>query len=198
MPSIYEDRFWQDLDSEMWDELAEVLIATLLTGVEGGTALLPVNAQQNVDYDYINKRVMEFAKQYRYSWIKGITDVTRESTQKTIADWLQSGSPLSALESALQPIYGQARAERIAVTEVTRVVAEGNAQAWQASGLVSEVRFNTAEDDRVCEICSPLDGEIFDVDDYGHKPPLHINCRCWNSPVLSESAFSERLDEVLG
>lgn len=196
MPSLYEQRFWDDLDSEMWDELAEILIATLLTGIEGGTALLPANAQQSVDYDYINSRVMEFAKQYRYSWIKGITDVTRESTQKTIADWLQSGSPLSALESALTPIYGEARAERIATTEATRVVAVGNQQAWQSTGLVEEVQWMTAEDERVCEICGGLEGQILPLNDI--SPPAHPSCRCWVQPVLSEAAFSEALDEVLG
>lgn len=196
MPSIYEDRFWQEMDSAMWDEVAEIMIVTLLAGVEGGTNLLPANVQQTVDYDYINKYVMEFAKTYRYTWIKGITDVTRESTQKAIADWLQSGSPLPALEAALTPIYGQSRAERIAITETTRVIAEGNQQAWQSTGLVEDVQWMTANDEKVCPICGELDGQTFPLNDI--SPPAHPQCRCWVQPILSEAAFSKALDEVLG
>jgi hypothetical protein len=41
------------------------------------------------------------------------------------------------------------------------------------------VEFQSEEDDRVCEICDPLDGNQYDFDD-PTKPliPLHPNCRC--------------------
>lgn len=196
MPNIYEQRFWDELDAMMWDGVAEVLITTLLFGVESGTDSLSPAAQSQIDFDNINKGVMEYAKKYRYEWIKGITNVSRESTQKTIADWIQSGSPLSALEAALDPIYGPNRAARIAATETTRVFAEGNREVWESTGLVEEMIWMTAEDDRVCEICGPLDGVSIGIGDIDAIPPAHVNCRCWVKPVVSEQAFADQLDEI--
>lgn len=38
-------------------------------------------------------------------------------------------------------------------------------------------RFHTAEDERVCGICGPLDGALVD-DDPAFHPPMHVGCRC--------------------
>lgn len=197
MPSTFDPQFWDDEEADLWDTLAPAVIASLLLGVDGGISTLPDNTQALVNYDHVNQAALDYAKNYRYSWIKDITETTRKQTQKAMADWIQSGASLDVLESQLSNIYGETRADSIATTEVTRIFAEGNAQAWQSTGLVSGVRFNTAEDDHVCPYCSPLDGQIFDVDDYGHKPPIHVNCRCYNTPVVDEEAISAALDEAL-
>jgi len=39
-------------------------------------------------------------------------------------------------------------------------------QIWESNG-----------DDRVCPICSPMQGQLFIVGN-GPQPPLHPNCRC--------------------
>lgn len=41
---------------------------------------------------------------------------------------------------------------------------------------VKQVMWVTAGDERVCEECGPLDGEIFDIDKLPPRP--HRNCRC--------------------
>ena len=38
--------------------------------------------------------------------------------------------------------------------------------------------FVTAKDERVCYICSRLDGRKYTLEDIRFKPPLHRNCRC--------------------
>lgn len=198
MPNIFIDVFWQEELDALWMEMADIFMDAYLSGVEGGTEALPADARVLVDFDYVNNAVLDYARRYRFGWIKDITDTTRSLTQKAITDWISSGQPLSTLEAQLAPIFGETRAGRIAVTEVTRIFAEGNAQAWQSTGVVEEVRFNTAEDDLVCPFCAPLDGDVFDVDDYGHKPPIHVNCRCFNTPVVSEEAFERKLEEIFG
>ncbi|WHH58299.1 phage minor head protein [Petroclostridium sp. X23] len=87
------------------------------------------------------------------------------------------------------------RAMRIARTELcfayNRGIDEGIKQA-QAQGYIGQVqkRWMTADDERVCEICGPLDGQVVsqDVEFYillpqkitGHHrlPPAHPHCRC--------------------
>ena len=39
--------------------------------------------------------------------------------------------------------------------------------------------FVTAQDERVCYICSPLDGNKYAMDDHRFIPPLHRDCRCY-------------------
>jgi len=198
MPNIYTPDFWESEEDALWTDMAEIFIDAYLSGVEGGVETLPPNARVLVDFDYVNTQVLDYARQYRYGLIKDITSTTRGQVQQAISDWIQSGQPLSVLEAQIAPIFGMARATAISVTEVTRVFAEGNAQAWMSTGIVNDVRFNTAEDDLVCKFCSPLDGQTFPVDDYGHKPPIHVRCRCFNTPVVSEEAFERRLEEIFG
>jgi len=47
-------------------------------------------------------------------------------------------------------LFGRQRARRVAVTEVTRVYAAGNEEAWRATGYVTGKRWMTARDERVC------------------------------------------------
>lgn len=197
MPSLYESQFWAAIEAELWDDIAAVVVSMYLQGVDSGVALLPANMRQLVDLDVVNRAAMEFAKNYRYSLIKGITDTTRTQTQEAVVNWIQSGAPLDALEQAIAGIFGESRAFRIATTEATRIFAEANSEVWRSTGFVSQMRFNTAADDLVCPQCGPLDGELFDVDDTEHTPPIHVNCRCWLSPVVDEEAVNAQLDEIL-
>ncbi|KKR36346.1 MAG: hypothetical protein UT69_C0027G0007, partial [Candidatus Yanofskybacteria bacterium GW2011_GWE1_40_10] len=176
MLNLYGSQFWLDEEGLMWEAMSEVFLHAFFAGIEGGTEILPPEFRVLINSDMVNTNALKYAKEYRYDLIKKITETTREQTQDAITNWIQSGDPLSVLEDQLAPIFGETRAERIAVTEVTRIFAEGNANAWKSTGFVNSVTFNTAQDDLVCPYCSPLDGQEFDVDDYGHKPPIHVNC----------------------
>lgn len=37
--------------------------------------------------------------------------------------------------------------------------------------------WRTSGDERVCPVCSPLDGAAWPLEE-GPQPPLHVNCRC--------------------
>lgn len=54
-------------------------------------------------------------------------------------------------------------------------------EAFRRAGI-EQVIWVTQEDDRVCEDCEPLDGQIFDVDNVPDPP--HWGCRCRLIPVL--------------
>jgi SPP1 gp7 family putative phage head morphogenesis protein len=196
--SLFDSRFWEDEDNEFWDDIAPIILSSYMLGIDGGIATLPQNMQQLADFDKISAGVSRFAREYRYNRIKGITDTTRKQTQNAIADWINSGSPLSVLEATLEPIFGEARASRIAITEVTRVFAEANRQAFESTGMVGSMVWMTSEDERVCELCGDLEGTHIGISDIDAVPPAHVNCRCWLNPVLDEGAFGDKLDEVLG
>jgi SPP1 gp7 family putative phage head morphogenesis protein len=85
------------------------------------------------------------------------------------------------------------RAETIARTETLRAARQGQKQSYSQARAEGFMRFtvlewSTAEDDRVCEICGPLnglqipmDGQFPGVDDW--TDGAHINCRCEAVPV---------------
>lgn len=190
-------QFWQDDEDELWRAIAAAIIAAYLLGVDGGTNLLPSGVGQLVDYDLINRAAMEFAKEYRYDLIRGITETTRKQAQGAMADWINSGSPLDALETSLSPIFGESRANRIATTEATRVFARGNMDAWETTGLVSATVWMTAQDDLVCPICGELDGTHIGIGDIDAAPPAHANCRCYLQPELDMNLLEKRTNEIL-
>lgn len=197
MPNIFDAQYWLDEEDAFWVELSGLYLAALFAGIDGGIDTLPIDLQGLVDFDTLNTNALRLAQEYRYDLIKGINDTTRKQVQEATANWIKSGDPLHALETQLTPIFGETRASMIAATETTRIFAEGNALAWKESGFVKEVRFNTVQDDAVCPYCSPLDGQVFDVDDYGHKPPIHVNCRCFNTPVADVESVLSQVEDVL-
>lgn len=58
-------------------------------------------------------------------------------------------------------------------------VYQGRKQAFIDCG-VTQVRWVTMADERVCKDCAHLDGQVFDID---HLPERHWNCRCWFAAV---------------
>jgi SPP1 gp7 family putative phage head morphogenesis protein len=101
---------------------------------------------------------------------------------------LSKGVPITDAESGLKPnqrddVFGRTRAERIAVTETTRLaeIAERAAvQTLQNAGVAIRRKWQTAEDERVCPICRPLNDrpEHEWPSAYRNGPPAHVNCRC--------------------
>lgn len=60
------------------------------------------------------------------------------------------------------------------------VTDESALKAYRDAG-VSKVRWVTAEDEKVCEVCRERDGNIYPIDAVPPKP--HRRCRCFFEPV---------------
>jgi len=82
--------------------------------------------------------------------------------------------------------------EVVARTETIRSFVTNYEVALEDSGLVDEVEFVTADDDRVCDICNELDGKRFAIGE-GSRPPLHPLCRCSIIAVINRKAAIKRL-----
>src|SRR3990172_4334469 len=200
-------QFWIDEEAELWDDVAPLVLDVFFEAVKGGQAALPPSVQVLLDFDTVNEAAIEYLRQYRLKNIAPIFEHTRNQTSKTIENWIRSGESLDVLKAQLSPLYGPERAERIAVREVNTILAEGNQEAWKSTGLVEENRWRTAMDDRVCEICEPLEDMVvglgeneFTTEEGGlgiSGPPAHTRCRCWLQPVVSEKGFREQVRSIL-
>ena len=75
-------------------------------------------------------------------------------------------------------------ADRLVRTEASRFYNSAALDSYKDAGL-EEVEWLTEQDDLTCEICGPLNGQRFPIND-SMLPPndSHANCRCTVLPVL--------------
>ena len=191
MTSPLESKFWEEEERLLWLAILPMFIDIYADGAEGALALLPAGVDQLVNYDLVNQAALDYARLYRYGQIKGITDTTRKQVQEAIAEWIRSGDPLSTLEAKLSPIFGKVRAQMIASTETTRIFASANKNTFESTGFVSEFRWMTTQDDRVCPICAPRDQQVYNMNE--EHPPAHPRCRCWIQPVVNIAQAVRRI-----
>lgn len=125
--------------------------------------------------------------------IPNLNLTSRTQFAQVFVDWqrgeLEVGTTaegLPQLVQALEPVFGPARAERIAITETTRVIVESQRAASEQDEFITHYRYITAADERVCAQCGPLHGQVIEKRAAGFAlpgqarmfPPLHPNCRC--------------------
>lgn len=137
----------------------------------------------------INEVAARWARDYSYDLIKDLDDRTRAVVQDALTKWqTQAGMTRGDLTELLRPAFGRDRAEMIAVTETTRAFAQAQRiyQDLLAEQGVKMMRvWNTDNDDLVCPICRPLNGQTENengkfesIKGEIESPPAHVNCRC--------------------
>ena len=214
MANLYEQEFWNEEERNLWRDIIEIVVLTLLAGGESGINTLPPEARLLISWDVFNTAAIEYLNLYRLNTIFGISETTRKQVMRAIEAWIREGAALPALEARLIPIFGEQRVSTIATTEVTRIYSQGNQMMWASSGVVGEKRWMTARDELVCPICAPLDNTIVALEgnwfipipgagglgEWEPKagPPAHVNCLPGNSlvlPIGGIAAASKRLYE---
>lgn len=81
------------------------------------------------------------------------------------------------------------RAEMLARTEIIRAFNQAQLQEfrnWGVEGISVLAEIKTAGDSRVCEICLPLEGKIYTLDEANDLLPRHVRCRCIFLPYVEE------------
>ena len=141
----------------------------------------------------------------RIGAIRQINRTTQKIVRQAVADGILAGEGAEPIQRRIRAVFsaqdiGRKRALLISRTETIWAHNEGAIEAYKQSGVVKQVEWITAADERVCEWCGPMDGTIqtlgvnfFDqgesfTGDEGHElnfnfepiehPPLHPMCRC--------------------
>lgn len=175
------------MERQMYDALERALVDGVDLGVSVAVAQLE-GVGFGFDWTLANTEARDWARQYAGELARQIDATNRRVIGEATARWIENGEPIDALRDDLLPYFGERRARLIATTEPTRAFAEGNARAWQASGVVDEVEWTASMDERVCPVCGGLHGkrrklnEPFDTGIM--RPPAHPGCRCWIRPVV--------------
>lgn len=176
-------------DDEDWlPSITRLLLQFVADGIELSAPTMGIA----IDYTLTNQAAAAWARKYAAKLVKDIDATTLDIVRSAVSDFIDT--PGMSLRDIMDRLpFGDARAEMIAVTEVTRSYAESNAIAGKQVARefpdvdVVKVVF-TNNDDRVCPVCFPFNaveipiGEQFHSDESGEDydgPPFHVSCRCW-------------------
>lgn len=187
----------KDLQMPLDDIFAEdeELVADLIRLIAaGGTAGIRQFAEKigvQLDYTLTNAKAAEWARKYAFDLVKDIDNTSMAALQNAIGMFAETpGMTIGDVMNNLA--YNEERARMIAVTETTRAYSKG--QQLGSEQLVKEYpevrvvdHWFTNNDDKVCEICGPLEGVEVDAGETFYEPdgnndgfpPAHVNCRCW-------------------
>lgn len=128
-----------------------------------------------------------------------------------LGEGIGNGESIAKLTERVRDVFNLTdtyRAERIARTVVFQAANTSAREAYRQSGVVTEVRWHTAEDELTCEYCEPMNGKTVGIEDTFfdegdmvrgrdggimkldfddvEDPPLHANCRCFTNAVVVE------------
>lgn len=123
--------------------------------------------------------------------VRRISETTRREIQELVGRQAAEGWSAEQLADEIRELAGvhaRARAELIARTETAAAYSRASLLAYEQSGVVASVEWLTAEDERTCPVCAPLDGQRAALGDtfaggVAH-PPAHPGCRCAISPIV--------------
>lgn len=96
--------------------------------------------------------------------------------QRTVEAIIAAQDKSEAIDRALR--LWSLQTTQYAEKSVDEAVVDGYSEAG-----VKKVRWVTAEDDKVCDVCRERDGKIYPIDKIPPKP--HYRCRCEFEPILS-------------
>jgi len=144
----------------------------------------------------IEREAARFAASYN--------DTTADLLKVAIQAGISEGESISDIAERVSQVYrfsDEVRALMVARTETFTVANEATRDAYIQSGVVETVRWYTADNERTCQFCRPMNEKVIGVKEswYGKGdvaqgdeggtmaldyraitvPPLHPNCRCF-------------------
>ena len=140
------------------------------TALAGFEADIPDATETPIDKDWIQDMLMEADSVTLYEYMPE----WERKRQRLIEALAATNKPNQEIDKALKYVFQQVShyADKATVKAVI--------QAFKDAG-VKKVKWITEKDNRVCDICKPLDGKVFDIDKI--IIPAHWRCRCRIEPV---------------
>lgn len=196
-------------DADKWEVEAALNFMPLFEAIlqdQGQSAMDYVGAELSYSTSESAKRFIEKnAIKLSHSFVS--TELDR--LKRVLQEGIDNGESVAELTNRVEGLFNKltrSQAETIARTEIVKASNHGVMDAYRQTGFVTKKMWYTAEDEKVCEFCAPMDGKIVGIDqnyfDKGDQmtgliggkldmdyeaietPPLHANCRCTIVPIL--------------
>lgn len=122
--------------------------------------------------------------------LKGINEAVAKDISRTLSEGFTQGwNPRKMARKLTDRVdaVGIHRATVLARTEVVNAHAHATLNRFEEAGIEEvsgRAEWSTADDERVCSICRPMDGEVFTIAEARGKIPAHVQCRCAWLPVI--------------
>ena len=167
--------YWQNGWKSIQADVEPVLMEAFLESAEE----VMLRFEFGVDWDAVNTDAANWARAHSESLLSDLFNKRYNFVNESVARYFEESWTISDLATRLRKWYDPVRAEMIAITETTRAVVEGERaiirNLERESGQAMIPIWMTANDERVCPICSPRDNQV--ITD-GIYPPAHPRCRC--------------------
>lgn len=170
--------------TDKWKRLLILLMTPILieqfvdVGVVLGEALIPVDTAN------LSLLAADWARANAGAWLTGVHQTGIDGLQRYVQLAIEDGWSVAELRNALQPIFGPARAEMIAITEATRATMQGSylygRQLREETGQQVQLRWITHPElsqTGPCEICEPRHMRLQGDGWFDPEPP-HPRCVC--------------------
>lgn len=146
---------------------------------------IPVDSfVDSASFDSLHRETMNVLFQKTFSEIKGVARATQQKIQRVVAKGALENSSFKEIASQINKEIdkvGLYRSRLIAQTEIVRAHAEASLNIYKSFGeefVGALVEFSTVGDEKVCSICSALNGKLFTIEEARGLIPLHPFCRC--------------------
>lgn len=188
----------ENITDEAWQTIAYDYTTTLTPELEkafiDAVANMAEQAQfSGVSFDLINEEAAAWARGYATDLTNGLIDSRKRHLGNAVADYYENKLDYRGMVDRVSRMYGTAKGEEIAITEVTRAAVEGERMVIDEltnQGVMLRKYWITVRDRRVCPICEPLDQVKADGIGFNayftnpatgqryQNPPAHTRCRC--------------------
>lgn len=190
---ITDTAFWEAAGQGLKRAMIPYLTALYEAGIEAGFRIAARGTKDAGD-DTVElltdpafaERSAMFITAYTDNWWEALDGATRRELYNIFSDARATSASQRDVIKQVGELFGPKRAERIAVTETTRLFGAGAQASYQALGLQTW-EWRTAEDGHVDPICDNLAaGGPYSMD--VPFTPAHVSCRCWPAPATSAPA----------
>lgn len=178
------------------DPIVQALIVALfILALNGGIDIANTESGDVIDVLAAQAVALDFVAFSHAEWLAGLNTTTRDVLQSALEMFRDvPGTTIRDVMNTLSGVFDESRIRKIAITEITRMYGKGEQivgeqLAKEFPGVRVIKTWFTNNDEKVCEICEPLNGVSVKIKDKfiggrGNKhlhPPAHVNCRCWIS-----------------
>lgn len=151
----------------------------------------PLNPELPFDLDAVVAASDDIIDSYTDNWWNALDATTRERLRSSIRRAEQQGLGVGAVLDDIEPMFGPARAELIAVSETTNLMGQGAQETYRRAGF-GEWEWRTVRDARVDPICESRDRQRFPMTQQFER--AHPRCRCWPVPAGEATATAVPLE----
>jgi SPP1 gp7 family putative phage head morphogenesis protein len=160
-------------------------LAASLSGVEIPIAASLINLPIHID-----RLGLLYIRQYEL--LRGINAEMSKQISEVLAEGLGKGWSMEKIASSLNSRIdkiGIHRSRLLARTEIIRAHAEATLNNFESFGIydVEVIAEFTTASHGVCELCKPLEGQRFTIENARGVIPVHPNCRCAWLPIVPEA-----------